>query len=238
MTRLLIAAALAATSLAATADVKLSSYTDSASFVDHLGPFDSNFSYNFDDLNTSAGLLAVKDPGQGVNTWTTHGISYDVSVSNNVRVAGSAFGFGLANNALISDTSNGGFLAGAVSGSGSFNLFGFDLATLEGFGPYPVAITLHTNKAVYQFPDLAVLADAVVAPGKSFYGFSTTDPTEHFTSFSITSSAGAIPALDDVMLGLATVSPVPEPETVSLLIAGLMLLGLASRRRVSKARGD
>jgi len=69
--RVLVAATLAATSLAATASV--TAYSSRASF-EALGSISHN--YGFDDLNTSlaatggTGLLFTGDP------WTTHGVTY------------------------------------------------------------------------------------------------------------------------------------------------------------------
>jgi hypothetical protein len=218
-TRLLIASALATASLATEASV--TTYSSRTSF-ESLGSI--SYNYGFDDLDTSfaatggTGLKFMADP------WTTHGVTYNTG-SN--LVVGPSLGLGLTSNVFTSNSSNpGGLVSGMIGGS--YNLFGFDLGTL--LGASLANISLSTNLGTYSFLNQA----SPVSPASSFFGFSA-GAGEHFTSFSISDvTAGAVPALDNVTLGSVAVSAIPEPETIALLLPGLLLLGLASRRRGSR----
>jgi len=107
-------------------------------------------------------------------------------------------------------------VSGAIGGG--FNLFGFDLGTF--FGSSPVNISLATNLGSYSFAGLS----APVQPNLAFFGFRA-GTGEHFTSFSISDAVpGTVPAVDNRMLGLVVTSPVPEPEMLSMLASGLLLL--------------
>lgn len=218
--RVLIAASLAVTSLAATASV--TTYSSRASF-EALGSISHN--YGFDDLNTSlaatggTGLLFTGDP------WATHGVTYNTG-SN--LVVGPSLGLGLTSNVFTSNSSNpGGLVSGAIGGG--FNLFGFDLGTV--FGSSPVTISLASNLGSYSFAGLS----SPVQSNLAFFGFRA-GAGEHFTSFSITDAVnGTVPAVDNVTLGLVVTTPVPEPEMFSMLASGLLLLGFAARRRGLKS---
>ena len=211
---LLMAVALAATSLAASADVI--QYTDRTTFSG-LGSI--GFNYGFDDLDTSlaatggTGLFFTGDP------WTTHGVTYNTG-SN--LVIGPSSGLGLTSNVFTSNSSNPGGLASGTLG-GSYDLFGFDAGTI--LGSSTVNITINTNLGAYRFLNQAAAAE----PASSFFGFRAA-AGEYFTSFLIADlAAGTVPSIDNVTLGIA--SPVPEPEAFSLLLPGLLLLMFAARRR-------
>ncbi len=215
---LLIAAALAATSLAAEANV--TTYSSRATFSS-LGSISEN--YGFEDINTgSNGFLHQPNP------FTTHGITYNTG-GNNVVID---LGPGPTGKAFVSDAPIG--TVGYISGSfaNSYSMFGFDLGTFLGSYPVPVTVSLQTNLGSYN--SLIGLV-AQEAPGPAFLGFSV-GPGEHFTSFSIAATTiDTTPVLDNVTLGVVTASPIPEPDILSMLTSGLALLGFGIRRRRSKS---
>ena len=85
-------------------------------------------------------------------------------------------------------------------------------------------IVVNTNLGTYTFLNQS----APNEPGSAFFGFRA-GAGEFFTSFLITDlTTGTYAALDGVTLGVA---PVPEPNMLSMMIAGLLLLALAAHRR-------
>ena len=202
--------------LSMTTSASVTAYSDRTTF-ENLGSI--SFNYGFEDVDTASGggLQFESDP------WHTNGVNYNTG--NNLVIGPSLSGFGLTSNLF---TSNSASFGGLVSGSidASFNLFGFDLSTV--FGPSLANITVDTNLASYDF----IAQAALLAPGSTFVGLSA-GAGEYFTSFSITNADSAtIPAIDNVTLG--QVSPVPEPNIITMLILGLTLLWFAARDRSNR----
>lgn len=218
--RLLIAATLAAVSLAAEANV--TTYSSRTSFSS-LGSIDSN--YGFENVTVdSDGFLPRTDnwiPVTGPATFSP--VKY--SAGGEGVVVGPSSGLGVSSNVFVANSYSP-VLLGTISGS--YDLFGFDLGSI--LGSSHVNLTLHTNTGAYSFLGLV----APNAPTASFIGFRA-GANEHFTSFSIAGTTpGSLPALDNVTLGLAAVSAIPEPEIFSMLLPGLLLLVIARRRRDPK----
>jgi hypothetical protein len=95
---------------------------------------------------------------------------------------------------------------------GSHNLFGFDLGYLG--SQSDITISLSTNVGSYSF-----IVQSPASAGESFTGFSLASAM----------GAGSAPVITDVQLG--TVSAVPEPETLAMMLAGMGLMGAVVRRR-------
>lgn len=87
---------------------------------------------------------------------------------------------------------------------GSYNLFGSDLGTL--LGSSNANISVMTNLNTYNFSGMGALRE----PSTSFFGI-LAGSGEYLAAFVISDvTAGTVPALDNVTLGLAT-SPVRPP---------------------------
>jgi hypothetical protein len=227
ITRLLIAAVFGATSCTAMADISLTAYSSQASFIASVTP-GSFLSANTYDFSDQANMT---HPGDSGGYWATHGVTYYTGGQNlNIIVGPSVTG--LTSNVLTNNaTAGSSFIAGAI-GDG-FNLFGFDLGI---FGSANVSLTVNSvdaNLGVHTYQNSSMTVPKAPT-ALSFFGF-TAGSGEHFTSFNITSSnLNAKPLLDNVTLGYEVASPVPEPEILSMLAPGLLLLGFAARRRGSR----
>jgi hypothetical protein len=209
--RIVVAAVLVVASLPAFSGV--TTFSNRSTFS-ALGTIAEN--YGFEDLNTAAGG-GVFFPG---DPWNAHGVTYNTT-GNNI-VVGPA-GASVASK-VFSANSFGIPLNGTMAVH--YDLFGFDAGSF--LGASPANIVLVTNIGTYSFTNQALPAMPVL----SFFGFSA-GPGEYFTSFSIsTLAASTIPGIDNVTLGFAAVTAVPEPATNAMLLAGLMLLGARVRRRL------
>ncbi|MET3132213.1 hypothetical protein AAKU55_002483 [Oxalobacteraceae bacterium GrIS 1.11] len=112
-------------------------------------------------------------------------------------------------------------LTGTISNQ--YSMLGFDAAVTSG----AVNITVSTNLNTYSFNGLSLPNGS---PTFAFEGFKTTGGGEYFTQFRIdTLGAGYLPGISNVTLG--TLTPIPEPETYALMLAGLGLLSLAMLRK-------
>jgi hypothetical protein len=207
--RIMVLAGIAFASAPAFADVTL--FANRTDFT-AMGAIAEN--YGFEDINTLAsadGLVFTADP------WTAHGVTY--TTGNNV-IIGATAGYGAPSNVFSLNAFSP--LRGDIGSA--YNMFGFDIGTF--FGTSGADIVLGTNLGSYSFLNQLVPAMS----GMSFLGFGA-GPGEFFTSFSITSVvAGTVPGIDNVMLGVIT-TPVPEPASCVLLLAGLVLVGTRERRR-------
>lgn len=109
----------------------------------------------------------------------------------------------------------------------NFSLFGFD-AGWTNADDNGTVITIGTNLGNYVFN-----VDFNVASSADFYGF-VADVNEFFTSFSISSNNNnALDGIDNVRVGGAGGSSVPEPTSLTLIALGLA--GFGAMRRKQKA---
>jgi hypothetical protein len=116
-------------------------------------------------------------------------------------------------------------LTGNIATSTPYTLFGFDAAVTSG----PVDITVSTNQGSYVFAGLS-LPNGSSAANFAFEGFQATGAGEYFTGFRIdTLGGGYLPGITNVAVG--TISAVPEPETLAMMLVGMGLMGAVVRRR-------
>lgn len=111
----------------------------------------------------------------------------------------------------------------AVSGS-AFNVSSIDLGGWHNFGPNPLSIEI----TGFRTSGVNVTNTVSVAPG-AFASYSLTGFT-NVNSVRLGSFSGAYVAVDNI-----NVSPVPEPETLAMLLAGLGLVGWVARRRTAQS---
>lgn len=106
----------------------------------------------------------------------------------------------------------------------NYTMFGFDIGVQFGS---TITFTIFTNVGNYVFANQSVAE----FPDMGFFGFYT--PDEILTGFQIDvdAGAGALTGLTNVRVGNVGVVQVPEPATMALFAAGLLGLGLMSRRR-------
>jgi hypothetical protein len=113
----------------------------------------------------------------------------------------------------------------------TFSLQSLDLSGVLGFGPSDalsinIVGTRSNGSLVFASQPFSVIGGAVSTYGSSFFtGFTG------LTSVSFSGTAGNYAryvGLDNIAI---TITPVPEPETLALLIGGLALMGVVLRRR-------
>lgn len=159
------------------------------------------------------------------------GVSYNGGI-----VLGSGSGYtqvyGIAPLNLFGDAFTGEFV-------GSFNMFGFNLSAHPLTDPANTALSLQltTNLQVYQ-PITLNPPGSDTLP--SFFGFSLTSATEHFTGFSFVPASqfddfyvpANFPTLSNVQVGNATPAQAPDAGSSLLLLGfGFAFLGWIRRKR-------
>jgi hypothetical protein len=132
-----------------------------------------------------------------------------------------ASGFGASNGThfLVYRSSGVGTESFSALSGAAFNVSSIDFGGWHNFGPVPLSIEI----TGYRVSGPTVTGMVSVMPG-AFASYSLTGFT-NLTSMRLGSFAGAYVAVDNI-----NVSPVPEPETLVLLLAGLGLVGWAARR--------
>ena len=117
-------------------------------------------------------------------------------------------------------------------GGGAFSLNGFDLAEWD--NTFTASISLTTTGPggpTTQVLPLSIFGNSHKTVGNDFTHFSLTG-YGNVVSFTLVGNVSwAFIALDN----LDVAAPIPEPGTYAMLLAGLGLLGIASRRRKLKA---
>ena len=174
--------------------------------------------------NYWTGLLSItpsQTPGGSVSSfaafcidpfqYSNSGVS-DYSVSSGLGALGSTNATWVSN--LYSQ--NYASSTGNATGAAAFQLALWDLAKDDGaLTTGKVQVTASTDSTVLNLAN-SMISGAKSGPGSSPYSFSV-----------YTSST----AQDYVV---ASVTPVPEPETYAMMLAGLALIGATARRRSSK----
>ena len=109
----------------------------------------------------------------------------------------------------------------SISSPGSFD---FNSMWARGGPDFDLTMTAHGFNGVTEI----YTQSFVVSENYQQYNFNFTG----ITSVNITNGVGNI-LIDDIVVNM---SPVPEPETYAMLLAGLGFLGAATRRRKQKAK--
>jgi hypothetical protein len=119
-------------------------------------------------------------------------------------------------------------------GGGAFSLNGFDLAEWD--NTFTASIKLTTagpGGPTTEVLPLSILGNKFKTVGNDFTHFSLTG-YDNVVSFTLVGNVSwAFIAMDN----LDVAAPIPEPETYAMLLAGLGLLGIASRRRKQNEAG-
>lgn len=156
--------------------------------------------------------------------WTYPGSPFNVGdltfVQGQESLIGGQSSYGLARNVLVDNYGRG----TTVLTAGNHGLLGFNAANLGRVGT--VTFELVTNLGAYYYLEAIPKGSA----GLRFLGFMA-GAGEYFTSFRFgaTGNSGVWTGVTDVQLG--NISPVPEPETYAMLLAGLGLMAGIARRR-------
>jgi hypothetical protein len=152
--------------------------------------------------------------------WSYPGSPFTVGdltfVEGGQNLIGGQTGYNFTRNALTDNQVRG----TTTNIAGQYDLFGFNAANFYNAGV--ATFDFITNLGSYQY--LQSVPNG--AQGFGFFGFAA-GAGEYFTSFRF-SGAGAT-GVTDVQLG--NVSPVPEPETYAMLLAGFGLMAGIARRR-------
>jgi len=166
---------------------------------------------SFEDLSSplAATSSALVSSGYQFTTTDLHGI-YDAS----------NYGASNGTHFLVYRSSGVGTESFAAVSGTTFNLNSIDLGGWLNFGSTPLSIDITGYRTIGG----NVVNTVSVAPGV-FASYNLTGFT-NVTSVSLGSFAGAYVAVDNI-----NVSPVPEPETLAMLLAGLGLVGWTARRR-------
>jgi hypothetical protein len=171
----------------------------------------------FEDVSTgNVGITAA---------FTSGGYTFSYSSSSPIAVHGisNVTGFGASNGTNYLLYASGVGTETFTSGNGAFNLSGLDLGGWENF-----ATTTNLTITGTRFDNTTVTFDALVTPNK-FSTFVLADFTNLRSVTLGSTPGGAYVAVDNIQ-----VSPVPEPETYAMLLAGVaMLAGVACFRRAN-----
>jgi hypothetical protein len=158
------------------------------------------------------------------SSWTYPGSPFNVGdltfVQGQQNLIGGQSGYGLARNVLLDNHGSG----TTVLTAGNHGLLGFNAANLGQAGS--ITFELVTNLGAYSYLE----AIPKGSTGFKFLGFMA-GAGEYFTSlrFGASGNSGVWTGVTDVQLG--NVSPVPEPETYAMLLAGFGLMAGIARRR-------
>lgn len=159
----------------------------------------------------SAGFRATPDTTTDQGTWVGIGRHIDKSGSQNEQFGQTITGFIDGQEYTVSWLEGNFGVDVSVSGSELYN---------------------SANRVVATLGSTTLDSGDIIGIGSDWYTrtFSfTASATSHDLSFEIAGPASSYLSIDDV--SIVAVSAVPEPQTWALMAAGLMLLGLQSRKR-------
>lgn len=158
------------------------------------------------------------------NGWSYPGSPFNVGdltfVAGGQNIIGGQGGYGLTRNVLVDNYGRG----TTAQIAGNHNLLGFNAGNLGQAAS--ITFELLTNLGAYSYLE----AIPKGSTGFKFLGF-VAGAGEYFTNlrFGTSDNSGKWTGVTDVQLG--SVSPVPEPETYAMLLAGFGLMAGIARRR-------
>lgn len=118
-------------------------------------------------------------------------------------------------------------IRGEVQTGPAFDMLGMDLGYLAGASTIDLTVSTNTGDCFY-----GSLAVPPAGQGLDFRGF-VAGAGEYFTAFTIAANDdGSAPVIDNVTLGNAYASPIPEPLTMLTLAAAAAGVGRYIRKRL------
>lgn len=194
---------------------------------------DNNVSSLSQMVNSTAAAGSFLAIAGSLNT-----VNFESPVPANLSISGGSITNNSGCGALcgFNTTAGGGFFVSVVGGSVTFNFtnpvdaFGFFVNGLQ-TDLVPQQTIVYTNGASVS---QTINMPSAINGGGAFIGFIDYGQLISSVSFNATND---ILAFDDLRFGRSEqnpTSPVPEPETYAMLLAGLGLLGTVARRRKAK----
>jgi hypothetical protein len=224
---LLLAAALAAPGVAQASDVQVQLLTRNS--PTNPGPFSSGENATFDASFRIDGSVA---PTGGTPTW--NGALDDLTLAVTDSLLGS---FTIqAQNGRLQQLSGGGtdFMTGGWGGIYGGEIAPFSLAGSNSAAPYVLQFITFDFRGPQLFSNPQTLPGALShAPSPAETDFSFLDLSLHFSNADpLVSVVDKVSIIRAPAFVSVSVSPVPEPAALSMLVAGLLTMGALVRRRL------
>jgi hypothetical protein len=172
---------------------------------------------SYNDLDFNGYLSSPVDRQAGATSYTA------TATTGKLYVAGSAANSWLSTDIATDAITFSGLTKGAQAIGGNF--FGTEIKGLFAGGTIRLTATDQTGTTVH------TIAGATL---DSFVGFVSSNVLRSLTVSSVSPDTAPLwPTVDHLTIGLraSNVSPVPEPDSLTLLLSGLGFLGLVVRRR-------
>jgi len=172
---------------------------------------------SYNDLDFNGYLSSPVDRQAGATSYTA------TATTAKLYVAGSAANSWLSTDIATDAITFSGFTNGAQAIGGYF--FGSEIKGLFADGAVRLTATDQTGTTVQTITGATI---------NGFFGFVSSNALRSLTVLALSSDTVPLwPTVDNLTIGLraSNVSPVPEPDSLTLLLGGLSLLGLVVRRR-------
>jgi hypothetical protein len=178
----------------------------------------------FTKLAISAAFLVSASIGANASIFNLGTIQTGVPKSLVAFGGGSQF-------ASFNDTFNFTLAAGTASSGYSIEAFDFDFGFINAKTTFTNISLFNTNGTITTVDD--TLVSQVTSAGSKALAFGNvaTGTGSYYLNVAGTIDAGGTGYLYNGSISSSTISPVPEPETYAVLLAGLGLMGAIARRR-------